>query len=169
MSRVKNLEDFLIKGKHILTNKHVHESKHDEILTAYIDQHGHTNISGLKKFISIYLDIKNASSNGYMFWIVRGWSELEARTKQMEKNKNKKKGYSPFSREFWMAKGYSIEKADYMRNSRRPIRKEYWMERGYDESSATEKASETKRNNNNKGSSIRVEKLTPYDNPLRVH
>jgi len=43
------------------------------------------------------------------------------------------KRLSPFSREFWVKKGYSEEEAEIKRNSLRPIRKEYWMERGFSE------------------------------------
>ena len=58
---------------------------------------------------------------------------------------------SPFSREFWMNKGYSLEDADFKRNSMRPIRKEYWMAQGYSEQDAIIKALETKDSNNKKG------------------
>lgn len=62
-----------------------------------------------------------------------------------------KKRLSPFSKEFWINKGYSEEDAEYKRNSIRPIRKEYWLERGYSEEEAIQKAYETKQSNNKKG------------------
>lgn len=63
--------------------------------------------------------------------------------------KNKK--LSPFSREFWVQRGYSEKEADEKRNSFRPIRKEYWMKLGYSEEESIEKALKTKDNNNKKG------------------
>ena len=51
------------------------------------------------------------------------------------------KRLSPFSREFWVAKGYSEAEADFKRNSMRPIRKEYWIKKGYTEKEAIEKVS----------------------------
>lgn len=61
------------------------------------------------------------------------------------------KRLSPFSREFWVKKGYSEEEAEIKRNSLRPIRKEYWMERGFSEKESIEKALKTKQDNNKKG------------------
>lgn len=66
-------------------------------------------------------------------------------------NMSKTKRKSPFGKEFWLDKGYSVEEAEYKRNSIRPIKKEYWLERGYSEQDAIEKAEQTKRNNNKKG------------------
>lgn len=78
----------------------------------------------------------------------------------------KKKPVSPFSREFWIAKGYSVEEADYERNSRRPIRKEYWIKKGYSEEEAIQMAIDTKISNNKKG----AEKLSMRsDHDIRMH
>jgi hypothetical protein len=63
----------------------------------------------------------------------------------------KKKRLSPFSKEFWMAKGYSESDADFKRNSIRPIRKEYWIVRGHSEEAAIKLALEKKDKNNRKG------------------
>jgi len=61
------------------------------------------------------------------------------------------KRLSPFSKDFWIKKGYTESEAEYKRNSIRPIRKEYWLEKGHSEEEAIEKAKETKANNNKKG------------------
>lgn len=58
---------------------------------------------------------------------------------------------SPFSRQHWIDKGYSIEESDYIRNSFRPIRKEYWMKKGYSEEESVKLAEKTKYENNIKG------------------
>lgn len=67
-----------------------------------------------------------------------------------------KKYISPFSREFWLNRGYSIEEADFKRNSMRPIRPEYWIKQGYNKIDANRKAKETKDTNNKKGSKVRA-------------
>lgn len=70
----------------------------------------------------------------------------------MSKSNNKKKQLSPFSREFWLEKGYTIEEADYKRNSIRPIRPEYWVEKyDYTWDDAVIKAKDVKKNNDKKG------------------
>lgn len=62
------------------------------------------------------------------------------------------KRLSPFSVEFWVAKGYTEEEAIYQRNSRRPINWEYWARKeGLSFEEAKIKASETKKSNNKKG------------------
>lgn len=63
----------------------------------------------------------------------------------------KPKRLSPFSIEFWTARGMTIEEADYKRNSFRPIKKEYWIEKGYSEEESVELAIKTKNDNNIKG------------------
>jgi hypothetical protein len=61
-----------------------------------------------------------------------------------------KKRMSPFSKEFWMAKGYNEVDADYKRNSIRPIKPEYWLERGFSSEDAIAKAKEAKASNDKK-------------------
>lgn len=46
---------------------------------------------------------------------------------------------------------YTIEEADFERNSKRPIRKEYWMKQGIPEEEAQQLAVNTKNTNNKKG------------------
>lgn len=58
---------------------------------------------------------------------------------------------SPFSREFWLKRGCSIEQADFERNSRRPIKPEYWQKKGYSIEESIELAKKTKEKNNKKG------------------
>jgi len=90
------------------------------------------------------------------YWILRGWSSEESYIKSKEnKQKNCK---SVYSRNFWLEKVnpatntyYTIEEADYERNSRRPIRKEYWLKKGYSKKESIKLAEETKNSNNKKG------------------
>lgn len=87
-----------------------------------------------------------------LYWTLRGWSDQEAKIKSKSNYKvTQKKRASPFSIDFWLQKGFSLEEAEYKCNSIRPIKKEYWMERGYDENQATQKALETKLKNNKNG------------------
>jgi hypothetical protein len=92
------------------------------------------------------------------YWEKRGWNQVEAEVKARIYRKNRKKSISPFSREFWMSrinpdtdKLFTIEEADFKRNSQRPIRPEYWVIRGYNEHEAQKLAIETKDKNNKKG------------------
>jgi len=61
------------------------------------------------------------------------------------------KKLSPFSKEFWIAKGYSESDAEYKRNSIRPIKPEYWLERGHSMQEALILAADHKDKNNKKG------------------
>lgn len=70
------------------------------------------------------------------------------------------KRLSPFSKKFWINKGYSEEEAEYKRNSIRPIKMEYWLERGYSTEQAITKANETKKNNNKKGGEKSAQRST---------
>lgn len=103
-------------------------------------------IVNLNSYIREYLGItKPVNKYADEYWIKRGWVKRPPSVKQ------KKSSPSPFSREFWINKGYTEEEADFERNSRRPIRKEYWIKQGYTEEQAIIKAKETKDHNNNKG------------------
>jgi hypothetical protein len=68
------------------------------------------------------------------------------------------KRLSPFSKEFWINKGFSEEEAEYKRNSIRPIKKEYWLEKGFSEKEAIQKAYDTKQSNNKKGAKKSAER-----------
>lgn len=86
------------------------------------------------------------------YWTNKGFTIIQAN----EEIKKKRKAAaavksSPFSREHWLKKGYSIEEADLKRNSFRPIRKEFWMKKGYSEIESEKLAKEAKESNNKKG------------------
>jgi len=93
---------------------------------------------------------------------VRGWSVAEAHNKAKE---NKKSNLvSVYSQQTWLARinpdtgvYYTIEQADFERNSRRPIRKEYWIKKGYSQEESEKLAIETKNHNNKKGARIGIE------------
>ena len=90
------------------------------------------------------------------YWSCRGWSDEESYIKAKEnKQKNIK---SCYSQNTWLEKinpltekFYTIEEADFERNSRRPIRKEYWIKKGYSESESLCLANDTKHKNNKNG------------------
>jgi hypothetical protein len=100
----------------------------------------------IKKGIGFLGITKAYGSNTNHYWILRGWE-----TGRPKYIKPKRTQPSPFSLEFWTAKGYSVEDAEYMRNSKRPIRKEYWLEKGYGLDDAIALAKEKKDYNNKKG------------------
>lgn len=111
----------------------------------------------IEKYIRIKLNlISNYSRHTRQYWILRGWSGAEAYVKAKENKKKNNK--SVYSREFWLNrinlatfKQYTVEEADFERNSRRPIRKEYWIAKGYTEIEAMSKADEAKKFNTKKG------------------
>lgn len=127
-----------------------------------LDEILNLNIKNSKKDIEIYIRNKlglttKDSRHTNRYWSLRGWTAAEAYVKSKEnKQKNCK---SVYSREFWLEKinpntntFYTIEEADYERNSRRPIRKEYWLKNGYSEEESQILANNTKSINNKKGS-----------------
>ena len=112
----------------------------------------------IEKYIRKKLGLnKRRAKHTKDYWLLRGWSEDESYVKAKEnKQKNCK---SVYSREFWLerinpatSKPYTVEEADFERNSRRPIRKEYWIKKGYKKDEAIKLAEETKNSNNEKGS-----------------
>jgi hypothetical protein len=109
----------------------------------------------MRLYLTQKLSLPATGSNGRSYWIARGWSDIESRIKVDNIRSTYKKKISPYSREFWTSKinpntneFYTIEEADFERNSRRPIRKEYWISRGYTEQESQKLALETKKKNN---------------------
>jgi len=111
----------------------------------------------IEKYIRDKLDLSKSSGiHTKKYWLLRGWNFDESYAKSKEnKQKNCK---SVYSRDFWLERinpktntYYTIEEADFERNSRRPIRKEYWIKKGYNESRSIELAEEVKNSNNKKG------------------
>jgi hypothetical protein len=119
------------------------------------------NVENTKKEIEIFIRSALGITGRHAkrsrdYWKSRGWPANIAYAKSKEhKHKNT---VSVYSREFWLNKvnpitnkHYTVEEADFERNSRRPIRKEYWMKKGYCETDATRFASNSKIANNKKG------------------
>jgi len=117
------------------------------------------NVGKCIRFVSKKLSLPEMGPKTSLYWQARGWSpEMSYVNAKKTKQDRPRKGKSPFSRGFWLEKinpltnkQYTIEEADYERNSMRPIRKEYWLKKGYSEEEAIQKATQTKTNNNNKG------------------
>lgn len=120
-----------------------------------------SNLENNKKVIELHIRSKlgitsTKSRKTKQYWISRGWSYDEAYIKSKEnKQKNTK---SVYSREFWLERinpttgiNYTINEADFERNSRRPIRKEYWIKKGYTDQEAQTLALESKNHNNKLG------------------
>lgn len=111
------------------------------------------------------------SKNCERYWLERGYSSdeavIKARTykfaQREERKKSGKKLISPYSREFWLARinpdtgeNFTIEEADFTRNSKRPIRKEYWIIRGFSEEESIAKAKEVKDKNDRNGNTKQI-------------
>ena len=117
-------------------------------------------VGTIRKYVINKLSLPANGSNGRSYWIARGWSEIESGIKVNNVRSTYEKRLSPYSREFWTTKinpktnvFYTIEEADFERNSRRPIRKEYWISKGFSEEESIEKALSTKTTNNKIGNS----------------
>lgn len=143
---------------HIMDNviKNLKPDLRETILNNVISENI-TNKKDIEKYIRTELDlVSKYSRHTKQYWILRGWNEEEAYIKSKEnKQKNCK---SVYSRDCWLEQinpktdtYYTIEEADFERNSRRPIRKEYWIKRGHSEAEANQLAKETKSSNNKKG------------------
>ena len=124
-----------------------------EVLEAGLEN----NKKVIEKFLRTRLNlVQTFSKHAVRYWTIRGWTTDEAYVKAKDnKQKNRK---SVYSREFWLEKinpnttvFYTIEEADFERNSRRPIRKEYWIKKGYTEDDAIRLSVSTKTQNNKKG------------------
>lgn len=146
--------------KFVLDNiiKNVHPNMYQTIISDVLTSHLENN----KKIIELYIRSKlgiiksKLSRKTKQYWVSRGWSYNEAYLKSKEnKQKNAK---SVYSRDFWLERinpttgiNYTIDEADFERNSRRPIRKEYWIKKGYTEQESQNLALEFKNNNNKLG------------------
>jgi G:T-mismatch repair DNA endonuclease (very short patch repair protein) len=111
----------------------------------------------IEKYVRDKLDLsKSGGIHTKKYWLSRGWNFDESYVKAKENKQMNCK--SVYSREFWLERinpatntYYTVEEADFERNSRRPIRKEYWIKKGYSESDSMRLAEETKNSNNKKG------------------
>jgi hypothetical protein len=123
----------------------------------------HLNKSIAAKIVSDHLGRFSAVPQTYQkYWLQRGWSPEEATLKARERKlagvRKTDKIKSPFGVEHWLSKinpntgsYYTLEEAEYKRNSIRPIRKEYWMEKGYPVEEAEKLANVAKDKNNRNG------------------
>jgi len=146
----------IMKIKSILDTLDLSQIKYNELL----DEMSNSDFSSnkkmhIRKFVTNKLNLRAIGKRSKNYWINRGWSENYAYVKSKEYSI---KCISVYSRNFWITKInpltnnlYTIEEADFERNSRRPIRKEYWMKKGHTESDSINLAINCKNNNNKKG------------------
>lgn len=119
-----------------------------------------SNVAESKKYVTARLQLPEMGKTTLLYWIARGWPEVEALYQQKLVLDNYAPKLSPYSREFWLQRinpntgqYYTIEEADWQRNSKRPIRKEYWLAKGYSEVEAEKLANDTKAQNDQRGAS----------------
>lgn len=134
--------------------KNLHPSLREKLILELQDFSDSNDIVKIKKFITKKLNLPTNGRNTQHYWISRGWSEIEAYYFMKEFNRTKPKQVSVYSREFWVTKinpntgkKYTIQEADFERNSRRPIKKEYWIKKGYSELESAQLAEKTKYDN----------------------
>lgn len=122
-----------------------------------------SNVVKCLRYLRKILSLPENGKPTQKYWLARGWNEGEAYVnsqKYVQKNK-----VSPYSKEFWLSRinpktgiNYTVEEADFERNSRRPIRPEYWIKKGYSPQEAQKIADEKKTQNNKSGSKTRLKK-----------
>ena len=144
---------------HVLTNlvKDLEPSLYNELYNELLTYD--FGMMQYRKFVSEKLSLKYQNMYNENYWIKRGWPIVQSKVLASEKRKCIGNKISPYSVEFWTMKinpitnkNYSIEEANFERNSRRPIRKEYWIKKGKTVEEAEKLAVETKNNNNKIGS-----------------
>jgi hypothetical protein len=151
--------------KDILDNviKNIRSDLYQQLLLEVLESGIENNKKIIEQFLRNELQLTTAlSKHTKGYWLDRGWSEIESHIKSKEnKQKNCK---SVYSRQTWLEKinpitgtNYTIEEADFERNSRRPIRKEYWIKKGYSEDKSLQLANNAKQQNNKKGVSTEVD------------
>lgn len=112
----------------------------------------------LKKFTSNYPNYQNENSKRLIrfstkYWILRGYTELEAKEKISEiQSKNQKKvkynrKNNPRCIEYYLEKGYkeqeAKEKLGEFQSKNSPRTLKYWLKKGYSEQEAKEKLKES--------------------------
>ena len=114
------------------------------------------NVAKSKSFLSKKFNIPESGKGTIIYWLARGWSKVESRIKMTPYLQKQK--VSPFSCKHWLDKinpktgsYYTLDEANFERNSIRPIRKEYWILKGYSEEEAEKEAKNQKNQNNKKG------------------
>ena len=163
----------------------------DNIIMEIFENYSISQIINIPKYKLLeikkqYLDnsmmdgIKNAIQINY--YIVRGWSDGEARKRVSEiqsKNSNKmhikrreypenyKPILSPYTTEFWIKKGYTIEEANLKIKESRSTSKEHWIKKGYSEEEATQRIRILQKKNSDKLQVKRNESPEQYDNILQ--
>ena len=147
--------------KDIMDNniKNIKPDLYQHLLLDIIGSNLENNKKTIEKFLRNKLNLTTSlSKHTKGYWASRGWTDAESYIKSKEnKRKNCK---SVYSQQTWLERinpvtgiNYTIEEADFERNSRRPIRKEYWVKKGHSVDKAVTLALTTKDKNNKKGAS----------------
>ena len=163
------MESFVLmldKIKKVINNKV--KNLHPEIEKKIIDEILLLNITSernILNFIREKLDLPKLGSTTKLYWIKRGWSELEANVKRIKL----KMPSSPLLKENWINKIndktgelYTNEEIKYKINSFRKTNKEYWLERGFTEVESINKISEYQKENSVKFVSKIIENPEKY-------
>lgn len=147
----KDILDNIIKNLHPT----LYHTIYQDVLSANLKNNKKTIASYVKSRLGI-ASVAHRIKKSKQYWTIRGWSDAESYVKSKE-NKQKN-AISVYSREFWLKRinpetgiNYTLEEADFERNSRRPIRKEYWIKKGYTEIESQQLALESKSRNNKLG------------------
>lgn len=148
-SNCRNVMDNVIKN--------IKSELYQQLFTEILATSKKNNKKIIAQWMRARLDITSSlSKHTKRYWLARGWNNEEAYVKAKEHKITNCK--SVYAQKTWLEKinpatgtYYTIEEADFERNSRRPIRKEYWVKQGYLEIEAAQLASDLKIKNNKKG------------------
>jgi hypothetical protein len=118
--------------KDILDNniKNIKSDLYQPLLLEVLESNIENNKKIIEKFLRNKLNlVTTLSKHTKEYWVLRGWSDSESYVKSKEHKQINCK--SVYSQQTWLEKinpntkkHYTLEEADFERNSRRPIRKE---------------------------------------------
>ena len=135
--------------KHVFDNviKNINPKLYNTIYNEIINLKNINNQREIESYTSKKLNLKYANSKSVNYWICRGWSEKEAKTKRVIQKSNPSK--SPMNINFWLNKinpetnnNYTKEEAEFKIKSQRKLNKEYWLVKGFNENDAIQKVKE---------------------------
>ena len=143
--------------KHVLINNGFKETHVDSLLesnsflnaddSSFFDVNKSKSVWRSRLFKK--LNLKSFTPQSTNYWIFRGYSNLEARD-LVNSSRVTRKEPTPMQKEFWIAKGLSVEESIYKIKTFRKTNREYWESRGYSTEESLDKIKEYQKDNSEK-------------------
>ena len=124
-----------------------------------LDQCGEHTLVGYVSYLRKFLGNKSVNRASLSYWEKRFWPEELAKFKSSEYTKNRKRGLSPFTKEFYLVKGYSEEESEFLRKSNNPTNKEFYIKRGFTEEESIKKSIYRKEENLKKATKTNMKRI----------